>query len=115
MMSTDSLPSTSWQIHVVDDDEAFRRSLVFLLESMGWDVVAHTSATRFLEQGLPQQNAYVTILRDGLDSDGLSPCGLYFGTSSGHLFASRDGGEHWQLVSGFLPGILSVTAAVGPA
>lgn len=68
-----------------------------------------------LEHGLPQQNAYVTILRDGLDSDGLDPCGLYFGTSSGHLFASRDGGEHWELISGFLPGILSVTASVESA
>ena len=64
MMSTDSLPSTSWQIHVVDDDEAFRRSLVFLLESMGWDVVAHTSATRFLEQGLPQASAIGCLLLD---------------------------------------------------
>ncbi len=27
-----------WQIHLVDDDAAFRRSLVFLLESMGWEV-----------------------------------------------------------------------------
>ena len=60
--------------------------------------------------GLPQQNAYVTILRDGLDSDGLAPCGFYFGTSSGHLFASVDGGDHWRLLCGFLPGILSVAA-----
>lgn len=60
--------------------------------------------------GLPQANAYVTILRDGLDSDGLTPCGFYFGTSSGHLFASTDGGDHWRLLCGFLPGILSVAA-----
>lgn len=63
-----------------------------------------------LEDGLPQANAWVTILRDGLDSDGLDPCGFYFGTSSGHLFASTDGGDHWRLVCGFLPGILSVSA-----
>lgn len=61
-------------------------------------------------EGLPQANAYVTILRDGLDSDGLQPCGFYFGTSSGHLFASIDGGDHWRLLCGFLPGILSVSA-----
>lgn len=35
-------------IHVVDDDAAFRRSLVFLLESMGWQAVAHASAEDFL-------------------------------------------------------------------
>ena len=37
-----------WKIHVVDDDAAVRRSLVFLLESMGWHVTAHASATHFL-------------------------------------------------------------------
>lgn len=35
-------------IHVVDDDAAFRRSLVFLLESVGWRVAAHASAEDFL-------------------------------------------------------------------
>ena len=35
-------------IHVVDDDAAFRRSLIFLLESLGWPVVAHASAADFL-------------------------------------------------------------------
>ncbi|HEX7324926.1 MAG TPA: hypothetical protein VF292_06195 [Rhodanobacteraceae bacterium] len=63
-----------------------------------------------LTEGLPQQDAYVTILRDGLDGDGLDPCGFYFGTSSGHLFGSVVGGDHWRLLCGFLPGILSVAA-----
>jgi len=35
-------------IHVIDDDAAFRRSLVFLLESVGWRVVTHASAEDFL-------------------------------------------------------------------
>ncbi|MDT3672622.1 MAG: response regulator [Aromatoleum sp.] len=35
-------------IHVVDDDAAFRRSLVFLLESVGWRVESHASAEDFL-------------------------------------------------------------------
>ncbi|WP_435102885.1 WD40/YVTN/BNR-like repeat-containing protein [Arhodomonas sp. AD133] len=63
-----------------------------------------------LTEGLPQENVFVTILRDGLDSDDLAPLGLYLGTSSGHLFTSRDGGDIWALVAGFLPGILSVRA-----
>lgn len=69
---------------------------------------------RALEDALPQRNAYVTILREGLANDALSPCGLYFGTSSGHLFASADAGDHWQLVSGFLPGILCISAFTMP-
>ena len=63
-------------------------------------------------RGLPQENAYVSILREGMSSDTLEPCGVYFGTSSGHLFASRDAGESWNLIAGFLPRIISVTAAV---
>ncbi len=61
-------------------------------------------------EGLPQRDVFVTILRDGLDCDGNDPCGLYFGTSSGHLFGSRDGGASWDLIAGFLPGILTVKA-----
>jgi photosystem II stability/assembly factor-like uncharacterized protein len=65
-----------------------------------------------LEDGLPQQHAYVSVLRDAMAEDSLEPHGVYFGTSSGHLFASRDAGGRWELIAGFLPKILSVTAAV---
>jgi len=65
-----------------------------------------------LTRGLPQENAYVTILREAIDTDGLDPCGVYFGTSSGHLFASRDGGDSWEVIAGFLPRILCVQAAL---
>lgn len=41
----DTLPRT---LHVVDDDAPFRRSLCFLLESVGWRVVGHASAEDFL-------------------------------------------------------------------
>lgn len=37
-------------IHVVDDDAAFRRSLVFLLESAGYAAAAHGSAQEFLQR-----------------------------------------------------------------
>ncbi len=66
---------------------------------------------RPLTRGLPQAHAYVTVLRDAFASDTLEPCGLYLGTSGGHLFASRDAGESWQLIAGYLPRILSVSAA----
>lgn len=35
-------------IHVVDDEAPFRRSLLFLLESSGWQAVGHESAEAFL-------------------------------------------------------------------
>lgn len=36
-------------IHVVDDEAPFRRSLLFLLESVGWQAEGHESAEAFLE------------------------------------------------------------------
>jgi photosystem II stability/assembly factor-like uncharacterized protein len=65
-----------------------------------------------LTNGLPQENAYVSILREGMCSDALEPCGVYLGTSSGHLFSSNNGGDSWSMIAGFLPRILSVTAVV---
>ncbi len=61
--------------------------------------------------GLPQRDAYLTVLRDGFATDGLAPAGLYFGTRTGQVFASDDEGEHWRLVAGWLPPVLCVKAA----
>jgi two-component system, LuxR family, response regulator FixJ len=41
-------PATPPAIHVIDDDAPFRRSLVFLLESAGWQASEHASAETFL-------------------------------------------------------------------
>ena len=65
-----------------------------------------------LTEGLPQEHAYVSVLRDALDHDTLTPHGLYFGTSTGHLFASPDRGASWHVIAGYLPKVLCVTAAV---
>jgi photosystem II stability/assembly factor-like uncharacterized protein len=65
-----------------------------------------------LTRGLPQQHCYVTVLRDGLDTDGLDPLGLYLGTSSGQVYVSADRGETWQALPAILPPILSVQAGV---
>lgn len=65
-----------------------------------------------LTAGLPQQHVYASVLREAMDVDAMSPCGIYFGTSSGHLFASADAGENWSLIASFLPRILSVKAAL---
>jgi photosystem II stability/assembly factor-like uncharacterized protein len=47
-----------------------------------------------------------------MDIDERQPSGIYFGTAGGHLFASHDAGEHWELIANFLPRILSVKAAL---
>ena len=50
-------------IHIVDDDAAFRRSLVFLLESMGWEVASHASAEDFLAAA-PEPAATACLVLD---------------------------------------------------
>ena len=42
------MPSERKSVHVIDDDEALRHSLKFLLESAGIEVAAHESASAFL-------------------------------------------------------------------
>ncbi len=65
-----------------------------------------------LTNGLPSPNDYQSVYREGLDTDGLEPEGVYVGTSNGEVYASADRGDHWQRLPGTLPPILSVTAAV---
>ena len=65
-----------------------------------------------LTRGLPQQNALETVLRDAMTADSLNPAGIYFGTRSGQLWGSRDGGASWALAASGLPPILCVRAAV---
>ncbi|HEY3119536.1 MAG TPA: exo-alpha-sialidase [Vicinamibacteria bacterium] len=65
-----------------------------------------------LKQGLPQEEAFETVLRDAMATDTLDEAGVYFGTRSGRLFASRDGGDSWTVVAENLPPILCVKTLV---
>ncbi|MRX35516.1 exo-alpha-sialidase [Aminobacter sp. MDW-2] len=65
-----------------------------------------------MRNGLPQENAYIGVLRQAMATDRLDPSGVYFGTSSGALFASADEGESWVNVTQHLPAILSVETLV---
>ncbi|HWJ07583.1 MAG TPA: hypothetical protein VNS57_17530 [Steroidobacteraceae bacterium] len=58
--------------------------------------------------GLPQQHAYVTVLRDAMAADCDAPGRFAFGTSSGHVFMTANRGDHWTMVADFLPRVLSV-------
>lgn len=59
-------------------------------------------------QGLPQEDAHLTILRQAFCHDGGDPLGLYFGATSGEVFMSADGGRTWQTAARRLPPVLSV-------
>lgn len=63
-----------------------------------------------MTRGLPQQDAYETVLRDAMAVDPLSPVGVYFGTRSGKVFGSPDEGESWSELIDGLPPVVSVKA-----
>jgi hypothetical protein len=65
-----------------------------------------------LAYGLPQEDAYETVLRDALAVDSLDPAGVYFGTRNGKVFSSADEGQSWSTVADGLPAVVSVKAAL---
>jgi hypothetical protein len=74
-------------------------------------VVARTSdagaSFDVLRDGLPQEHAYDLVLRHAMDIDASGDV-LAFGSTTGNLFASVDGGDHWRQLSGNLPPIYCV-------
>jgi photosystem II stability/assembly factor-like uncharacterized protein len=63
--------------------------------------------------GLPSgAGVRLGVLRHGMCTDSLEPCGVYVGTNTGQIFASRNGGESWNLIADFLPSVYSVQAFV---
>ncbi|MCU1352177.1 MAG: glycosyl hydrolase repeat-containing glycosyl hydrolase [Acidimicrobiales bacterium] len=65
-----------------------------------------------LERGLPQRDAWSTVLRDAFTADALDPAGLYVGTRTGEVYASPDAGDTWQELASHLPPVLCVKTAV---
>jgi photosystem II stability/assembly factor-like uncharacterized protein len=65
-----------------------------------------------LDEGLPQRDAHLGVLREGLAIDTYDAPGLYFGTSTGQVFASADEGDTWSEIASYLPPIASVEVAV---
>ena len=61
-----------------------------------------------MTKGLPQKDCYVNVLRDAMAVDALEPCGVYFGTSGGQVYASADAGDNWAPIVRDLPPVLSV-------
>jgi len=61
-----------------------------------------------LDSGLPHEDAHLGVLRQGMAMDAQDVPGLYFGTSTGQVFASADEGDSWDEIASYLPGISSV-------
>lgn len=67
-----------------------------------------------LTNGLPQENCFVNIYRSAMAVDQHDPCGIYFGTTGGQVYASADAGDHWTAIVHDLPAVLSVEVQTLP-
>jgi len=67
-----------------------------------------------LTRGLPQSDCYVNVLRDAMAVDSLDPCGVYFGTTGGQVYASADAGDSWVTIARDLPSVMSVEVQMLP-
>jgi len=64
-----------------------------------------------LDGGLPRDHAWFTVKRQAMSADAHAPVGLYFGTTGGEVWASRNEGERWTCIARHLPEIYAVEAA----
>lgn len=65
-------------------------------------------------EGLPVKEAWWTVKRQAMAADNADPVGVYFGTTSGEVWASRTEGEKWTALAQHLPEIYAVeTAEIG--
>jgi hypothetical protein len=64
-----------------------------------------------MAKGLPQSDAYETVLRDAMAADAHGKAGVYFGTRSGKLFASVNEGKSWTAIADGLPPVVCVKTA----
>lgn len=66
------------------------------------------------DKGLPVAHGWFTVKRQAMNADAMDPVGLYFGTTSGEVWASFDAGESWNCLCLHLPHIYSIETALLP-
>jgi hypothetical protein len=98
-------PNTAWFVPAIKDEKRIPVDGKLVVQrtrdgGKSFDVLA---------KGLPDQFAYDLVYRHAFAraNDGA----LAFGSTTGNVFASRDRGESWSVVSNYLPPIHAVTFA----
>jgi photosystem II stability/assembly factor-like uncharacterized protein len=64
-----------------------------------------------MDNGMPAGQAWWTVKRQAMTADTAATVGLYFGTTSGELWLSRDEGKRWACIVRNLPEIYAVETA----
>jgi hypothetical protein len=65
-----------------------------------------------LSNGLPQKDAHLGVLREGMATGAHDDFGLYFGTSTRPALRLNDEGNSWTEIASYLPSITSVETGV---
>jgi hypothetical protein len=63
------------------------------------------------DHGLPREQAWWTVKRQSMAADSRDPLGIYFGTTSGEVWATRDAGQSFACIARHLPHIYAVTVS----
>ena len=61
--------------------------------------------------GMPATQAWWTVKRQAMTTDQMATVGVYFGTTSGEVWGSRDEGETWRCLAAHLPHIYALEAS----
>jgi hypothetical protein len=99
-------PDTAWFVPAVKDDcriPADARVVVTRTRDGG-------ASFEVLGDGLPQDHAYDLVFRHALDVDATGEV-LAFGSTTGSLWLSEDGGDSWSTLSNHLPPVYAVRFA----
>ncbi|MEZ5238403.1 MAG: hypothetical protein R2716_05480 [Microthrixaceae bacterium] len=101
-------PDTAW-VFPMDGTEVWPRT------SPGGRPAAYRtrdggSSWQRCDEGLPER-AWFTVKRQAMTTDDADTVGVYFGTTSGEVWASFDEGEHWRQLAAHLPEIYSLEVA----
>lgn len=109
MVSDPRDPNTVWTIPLNGDDRGR-----YMPDGRAAVWRTHDGGDSWIrsDDGLPQDDAFLGVLREAMARDVLDPVGVYFGTSTGQLYASSDGGQRWSAITTTLPPIWSVEALV---
>lgn len=62
------------------------------------------------DKGLPKEQGWFTVKRQAMAADDCDKVGVYFGTTSGEVWMSRDEGDTWSCIAKHLPHIYAVEA-----
>lgn len=96
-------PNTAWFVPAIKDEKR--------IPVGGKVVVTRTNnggrSFKILKKGLPQQHAYDLVFRHALDVDDSGKV-LAFGSTTGSLWVSANGGSSWKCISTNLPPVYAV-------